>query len=176
MLEILLVLAVFVAITAMAVPAAHSIFTGQQIRGAADIVRARFSNARVQAIRTGDIYGFFYRTGSGEYWVAPMVTGFRSLANGTTPTAHQYVLENDIVFVSGETAEDARSAATQELAAAESDQFSQFRPILFYPDGTAQNANIFLQARNGLLIQVSLRGLTGTATRSGFLDEGGQSQ
>ncbi len=169
LLEILLVLAVFVVISAMAIPATTSLFSGQQLRSAADIVRARFSDARVRAIKTGDVYAFFYKPGGGDYWIAPMVSGFRSLASGTTPPSHQYLLENQITFSEGETAQDARSTATAENADAARDQYSQYRPILFYPDGTSQNATILLQARNGLRIQVNLRGLTGVATKTRIL-------
>ena len=130
---------------------------------------ARFSEARVRAIKTGDVYGFFYQPGSGQYWVAPMVTGFRSLATGTMPPSRQYVLENEIVFSAGETANDSRSDDAQANVNESGMKLAQFRPILFYPDGTTQNATIQLQTKNGLRIQVDLRGLTGSATRSGLL-------
>lgn len=166
LLEVLLVLAVFVAITALAVPAVTGVFSGQQLRSAADIVRARFADARVRSIRTGDVYGFFYQPGTGEYWVAPMVNGFRSLAEGTTPPSHQHSLENGIIFLTGEQSADSRSAAAAGNMTDGARQLSEFRPILFYPDGTSQNATVLLQTRNGLQIQVNLRGLTGVATRS----------
>ncbi len=163
LLEILLVLAVFVAITAMAVPAVTGIFSGQQMRSAADIVRARLADARVRAIKTGDVYAFFYQRGGGDYWVAPMNTGFQSLTGGAAAPSFQHTLENEIIFSAGETMQDARSAHVAENG---SRQFASWRPVLFYPDGTSQDATILLRSKTGLQMEVNLRGLTGVASRS----------
>jgi prepilin-type N-terminal cleavage/methylation domain-containing protein len=167
LLEVLLVLAVFVIISALAVPAAHSIFSGQQLRTAADVVRARFADCRVRAIKSGDVYAFFYKPNSGEYWVAPVTSGFRTLASGVTPS-QQHLLENEITFIAGETQQDGRSKAeTENVAAA----FNSFRPILFYADGTTQDAVVILQTKRGLQIKLELRGLTGVAAKSRILSE-----
>jgi prepilin-type N-terminal cleavage/methylation domain-containing protein len=163
LLEILLVLAVFVAITALAMPSISNMFAGQQLRTAADVVRARFSDARAKAIRTGNVYGFFYKPGGGEYWVAPMYSGFQAISgNGALPST-QDVLENEIIFSAGETMQDARSMSERQNAG---QAFASWRPILFYPDGTSQDAVVVLTAKSGVGIQVNLRGLTGVATRS----------
>lgn len=165
LLEILLVLAVLVVITALAVPSATSVFSGQQLRTAADVIRARFADCRVRAIKSGDVYGFFYKQEGGEYWLAPVNTGFKSLINGSPPS-NQHLLENEVVFIAGETMQDGRSQAATESVTG---QFQSFRPILFYPDGTTQDAVIFLKSRSGLQIQIELRGLTGVATKSQIL-------
>jgi prepilin-type N-terminal cleavage/methylation domain-containing protein len=162
LLEILLVLAVLVVITALAVPAATSVFSGQQLRTAADVIRARFADCRVRAIKSGDVYSFFYKQEGGDYWLAPVNTGFKSLINGSPPS-NQHLLENEVIFIAGETMQDGRSRAAAESVAG---QFLSFRPILFYPDGTSQDAVVFLQSRNGLQIEIKLRGLTGVATKS----------
>ena len=54
-----MVLAVFFMITAIAIPSVNDAYVGQQLVGAADVVRARFAEARVKSIETGDIYGSF---------------------------------------------------------------------------------------------------------------------
>lgn len=165
LLEILLVLAVLVVITALAVPAATTVFSGQQLRTTADVIRARFADCRVRAVKSGDVYGFFYKPGSGEYWMAPVNTGFRSLVNGTPPS-NQHVLENEVIFIAGETMQDGRSKVAAENIAAD---FLAYRPILFYPDGTSQDAVVVLQSKNEMQIHLELRGLTGVASRSRLL-------
>lgn len=161
-------LAVFVMVTALAMPSVSRTFAGQQLRSAADIVRARFAEARVKAIETGDVYGFFYTPGENQHFLAPMVQGFQSIRDGRNPNTAPEVLENEIIFAAGEALEDARSVdATQQAT----QEFSNMRPVLFYPDGTSQDAVVILQSsRTEAMIQVELRGLTGTSARSRILD------
>ncbi len=161
LLEIIFVLAVFFMISSLAVPMVLRTFSGQQLKSAADVVRAGFAQARVQAIESGDVYGFFYLQSKGDYFIAPMVTGFRSIVSGSQTTAEQNVLDDNIVFAAGETMQDARSEAVSEDATMD---ISSARPILFYPDGTSQDATVILQHQSGALIQVNLRGLTGNSS------------
>ena len=167
LLEILVVLAVLVMITAMAAPAMNNIFSGQQLRSAADVVRSRFAEARVKSIESGDVYGFFYMPTQGNYFVAPMTEGFRTMQSGAQPSVQQRLLENEIVFAAGETIQDSRSTYTM---AQSSNEYSIMRPVLFYPDGTSQDATVLLQNPRGAVIQVNLRGLTGTASKTRILD------
>ena len=167
LLEVLLVLAVFVVIAGMAAPAVSGLFSGQQLRSAADLVRARFYDARVQAIKTGEVYGFFYMPGGSEYWVAPISTGFSSIVSASSLPVKQDQLDHQIVFAAGETMQDSRSTFESEQI---DPQFSTWRPVLFYPDGTTQDATIVLQSVNGTEIQVRLRGLTGVASKSRLTD------
>ena len=167
MLEIILVLAVFVIISALSMPAIGRAFSGQHLRSGADVVRAGFSEARVKAMESGDVYGFFYLPGESQYFVAPMSLGFRSIRDGVRPETFVQELENGIVFVIGETKPDSRSSeATQNAESS----FSSMRPVLFYPDGTSQSGRILLQSEaSSQLIQIDLRGLTGTSSKSKLL-------
>ena len=168
LLEIVVVLAVFVMITSIAIPAVQRAFSGQHLRAAADVVRSRFSEARVNAIETGDIYGLFYMPGQGDYFVAPMTQGFRSIQSGRQPNSEPQILENGIVFAAGETVQDSRSIEATENS---TQQYGSMRPVLFYPDGTSQDAVVLLQSeRTSAMIQVELRGLTGTSSKSRILD------
>ena len=167
-----MVLAILVMVTALAMPAVNRAYVGQQLVGAADVVRARFAESRVKAIETGDIYGFFYLPGQGDYFIAPMVQGFQSIRNGIQPSVRENVLKNKVVFAAGETIQDSRS---QDAISQSSEQYGSMRPILFYPDGTSQDAVILLQSpHSNAMIQVELRGLTGTSSKSNVknADEG----
>ena len=77
-------------------------------------------------------------------------------------------LPRGIQFALAQTPNDARSAqAMAEI------QFrpGQMRPILFYPDGTSQDAKLILQNAEGDAVQINLRGLTGTTTVSKIVDD-----
>ncbi len=166
LMEIMVVLAVFVVITALSVPLLQRTFSGQHLRSAADTVRAQFGRARVHAIERGDVYGFFYAPNSSEFFVAPMVVGFRTMISGQVTAIGQQQLENRIVFAAGETIQDARSLAEMENAEID---LANIKAILFYPDGTSQDATLILQDIRGGLIQVNLRGLTGVSSASRIL-------
>ncbi|RMF93962.1 MAG: prepilin-type N-terminal cleavage/methylation domain-containing protein [Planctomycetota bacterium] len=53
---------------------------------------------------------------------------------------------------------------------------TEAQPILFYPDGTATAARVVLKNRYGQAIELSLRGLTGTAVVSDMFRLEGESQ
>ena len=164
-----MVLMVFVMVTALAMPAVNRAYVGQQLIGAADVVRARFAEARVRSIESGDIYGFFYMPGQGDYFVAPMVQGFQSIRNGIQPTVREDRLKNNVIFTEGETSQDGRSMDAMDQS---SQAYGSMRPVLFYPDGTSQDAVILLASpRSSAVIQVELRGLTGTSSKTDVMEE-----
>ena len=168
LLEILVTMAVFIMLTAMAMPSMGRAYQAQQLIGAADVVRARFAEARVLSIKTGDIYGFFYEPGAARYFIAPMSQGFRSLQNGIEPSSEISELRNEITFVDGQAAEDSRSADAEESA---TQDYQSMQPILFYPDGTSQDAVVLLTNDvQDSYIQVNLRGLTGTSSKTRILN------
>ena len=68
-------------------------------------------------------------------------------------------LPRDIKFVGHSIQDDARAKSV--IAETNLDS-GQLFPILFYPDGTSQNATLVLENRDGDLMSVILRGLTGT--------------
>lgn len=166
LLEIMVVLAVFVMMASLSVPLLLRSFTGQSLRTGADIVRASFGEARVKAIDSGDVYAFFYLPGGSDFFIAPMVLGFRSQLTGQPIAVKQSQLPDNIVFAAGETVWDARSLQESENATFD---MSSMRPVLFYPDGTSQDATIVLQNKTGAIIQVNLRGLTGVSNSSGIM-------
>lgn len=170
LLEILVVLAVFVALTAVAIPALTQTYTGQQLYSSADIVRGHFGQARTKAIETGNIYAFYYSPGGNQYRVSPMNWDMASLDSALMQPTTIRMLENQVIFAGGNTVDDARSQFVSDQSnPADGAGMGTMVPILFYPDGTSQNATLLLQNRAGGLIRVHLRGLTGQATVSELL-------
>ena len=77
---------------------------------------------------------------------------------GITSNYDDDLLPGRVIFVAGQTVVDARAADAGPT------DTSQLRTILFYPDGTSQDARLTLQNEDGRLIDVALRGLTGIAS------------
>lgn len=163
--ELLVVLAVFVVVATLATPFLLRTFNSQALKGGADQVRSEFDRARVQSIRTGNVYSFLYRTGADEYTIAPLVNSY-SLVNPSLapslgeppPVKH---LPAGLLFAGSSVSNDARAqfeSDGSQLSAA------GMTPILFYPDGTSQDAFLYVQNKQGESIRIYLRGLTGMSS------------
>jgi Tfp pilus assembly protein FimT len=166
----MLVIGILVAISAVAGPAVTRSFSGQSLLKAADRVRVSMGQARVRAIRTGQIHAIGYLPGQGWIDVAsldqlPTIVSKagRRLQQQQADLTSNYeddLLPGDVIFVAGQTVVDAR-AFDAGTGAADS---GRLRTILFYPDGTSQDARLTLQNESGRFVDVTLRGLTGTAS------------
>ncbi len=171
LLELLLVIGVIVAVSAIAAPAVNRSFANQSLTKAADRVRVAMGQARVQAIRSGDVHAVSYAPGRGWLDVVPLnqIAALTSRVGqrlqqqqlGLTSDYEDDLLPGRCVFVAGETVNDARAVDAIQ-SSANGNQSMQM--ILFYPDGTSQDAALTVQNEVGQLIDVRLRGLTGTAS------------
>jgi len=170
LLELMLVIGILVAISAIALPTVTRSFSNQSLVKAADRVRVSMGQARVRAIRTGQIHAVGYLPGRGWIDVAsldqlPTIASkigrrLQDQAGGLTSDYDDDLLPGRVTFVAGQTYVDARAFD----AGAGTADGNSFRTILFYPDGTSQDARLTLQNENGRFVDVTLRGLTGTAS------------
>jgi type II secretory pathway pseudopilin PulG len=168
--ELLLVLAILVVVAAMAVPLLQRSFLTQKVNSAADRVRAECGKARVRAIRESEVYAFYYAPGSNHYAVAPFkdaakYVNAQMLQTGDRDVEHDLqanVLPRGVRFAGVGIVSDGRS----DFASAQGGTgLSGMQPILFYPDGKCQSAQITLQSIDtGETITIKLRDLTGTST------------
>jgi hypothetical protein len=135
----------------------------------AQMLRSEMARARVMAIKTGKVHALLLTPGGSEMTIrdfesmAAEGSGSLSIRNSSVSTRTNWgegLLPPGIMFVSGETAETNRSRFITSGTAADS---GNNRPILFYPDGTCQDAQVTLQNQKGHRKQVTLRGLTGTS-------------
>lgn len=170
LMELILVIGILVAVSAIAMPTVTRSFSSQSLLKAADRVRVSMGQARVRAIQTGQIHAVGYLPGRG--WID--VASFEQLSTiaskagrrlqeqhfALTSDYEDDLLPGNVIFVAGETVVDARAFDAGEQAA----DTSGLRTILFYPDGTSQDARLTLQNKEGRIIDVTLRGLTGTAS------------
>lgn len=170
LIELILVMGIVALVAGFALPAVFRVLGHQKLDKAADLVRTEMGRARVQAIRTGQIHALVYSVGDNRLAVESFQSVIAKQSSGPRLGAENdqrssdldYTRERlprDVLFVGGQSRMDARSAF--ELAQG-GQASSNWTLILFYPDGTSQDAKVFLANRDGFIAMVALRGLTGS--------------
>jgi prepilin-type N-terminal cleavage/methylation domain-containing protein len=185
LLELLLVLAILVAVASLALPALFSSLESQRLRKAGDQLRAAFGRARVAAMKSGRIQLFRFEPGTGSYviqeWYGDEERQFdeatlaQSTGGAMAPAAGQGLqtqLPEGILFAAAELQPDARAAQLEEQTGALSaGSTSASPPIVFYTDGTTSDARVVLANNRARYIVVELRGLTGISMVSDLLTQ-----
>lgn len=176
LLELMLVLVVMVIIASFALPAMDRMLDGQKVEKGAGLVRAGLGRARVSAIRSGKVHAFVYRPGSAAMAVVPLdsLAGGAGLEETFTAAldanrvsdadASERLLPRSVQFVSSAVMDTSRSAAAIEESGTAAPTAMQY--ILFYPDGTCQDAQLEIGNSAGRRQRITLRGLTGTSRAS----------
>jgi hypothetical protein len=193
MLELLLVLALLVAVGAASMPAFHGPLENYRLRKAADAVRVHWEKLRIEAMKSGQTMMFRFQVGahrcqggawnSGEDLLEASQFNFTSpvagMAAGMPMPGSSFQFEDElpetVMFVGVESAVSPRDAAVQQAAAAmvgpnvaPADQ-AWSPPILFYPDGSTSTVRLLLQNERQQYIMLKLRGLTGVTEVSDLL-------
>lgn len=126
LVEILLTLALIAGMAALLWPSLDKPFASARLRKSADLVRAQWTSARVQAMSTGLVHSFKYQAGTGDFRVEPWefqeaeapAEGAEDFSAtpyvvGTAPASPGGTLPERIHFVADQVAEDARAAHLQ---------------------------------------------------------------
>ena len=189
LLEMMLVLAVLVAVGAMVLPALHGPLDDQRLLKSADLIRAQWTRARVTAMRNGRMYVFRYVTATDQYAIEPWsgeVDATEASQDALTLDTQQSLaidpeidqkrhllgvsgqrLPEGVQFFLGETQADTRlDQAGTDGAVATGD--NAVPPIVFYPDGSTSDARLVL-TNERLFVEITLRGLTGMVRVSELL-------
>lgn len=173
LLEIIIVTTLMVIIATLSLPSMSRFFVSQKLDKAAERVRVEMGRARVNAIRSGEIYAFMFRPGMTQFAVVPFNSSFRESnfiqeeqSNGldNRVSDFQFDLERlprGTIFLESETEEDGRAAQAVEDSSV---SVSQMVPVLFYPDGSSQDAVLILRNEKENEVRLTLRGLTGQAS------------
>ena len=177
LLELMLVLAIMIVVAALAVPAVQGTIGNQAIASGTDRVRVAMGQARVQSIRSGKVFAFFFQRNGQWFDVAPLAEYGQLTSqqnNGRVVTSRDRevsdnYLPRQVRFAAGETQLDSRSETAKE-----SSGVGSIDAVLFYPDGTSQDAKLYLQDEQGRLMAVELRGLTGMAKSIRRVSRNGQ--
>ncbi len=189
LLELMLVLAILAAISAIAVPRIADMFERQKLRGAAGSLRLVWDSARITAMRTGQAQVFNCLPGSGSYTVKPLMlqsdatdvgqgatvmlsggVAAETAANGMLTAADPSLaeteqLEDQITFVSCNVVGNMRAYVTaqesQMTGGADVNTQNVGQAVIFYPDGSTSTAEVRIQNERGDVRAVQIRGLTG---------------
>lgn len=186
--ELVLVLALLVVITAVAIPSVESWYGNYRVTAAADTVRGAWAQARARAMEESRPYRFSVVPNRGNYRLAPEApefwSGSGSTGNGSMPEVTsdsqpplilEETLPKGVRFLTGDQNQADSAGAPDVPVAADTgaspdegapiDPSAWSNPVVFFPDGTArEDAELVLRGRYARALQVKLRGLTGVVT------------
>jgi len=184
LVEVILVLSLLVIIGAVTVPLLEGTLTRSRLGHGGDLLRAAWSRARLAATQSGQTYAFRFEPRTNRYEIIPLAQltdpSARPLEAPTSESAEDESDDDlspaDNSLPSGVTFADLQVSTSPQLLSAPSSAPSVgtawSTPILFHPDGTTSDAVVTLANEEDLTLQVTLRGLTGTA-RVGEISSGG---
>src|SRR5436309_2151682 len=127
LMEVALVLALILVLAAITVPSLESMYGDVKLTAATDLIRARWADARTQAIEEGRAYRFAIMPGQGNFRIAPD-TGDYWGGGGAGDTTQGLVIEEDlpegITFADSTSAGagTAANAANSDMALAQQSQ------------------------------------------------------
>lgn len=188
LIEIILVLAILVAIGAIVAPSFNEAFVRQRLQSSADRLRGAWERARLTAMKTGQAQVFSCVPETGNYSVEPYMTDadFLNASAGATvmtaggpvvetaapgammapvPSAEpseQKQLEEGIVFVSCAVSTDMRAITVAQAEGGMAAIGAMNQSVMFYPDGSTSTAEVVIQDPTGKQRAVRMRGLTGS--------------
>jgi len=181
LMELMLVLALIVVVGAMAAPAFHGPIEDFRLLKSADLVRARWSKARSEAMRTGRTMMFRYQAQTGLFEIAPWQGEedylessqlFSVAAPVQTSASNQPRTEElgeNITFAGLSAVASSRDMLIQQTVQNQGATGQWSPPILFYPDGTSTTTRVTLANKRQRYVMIQLRGLSGVAEVSDLL-------
>lgn len=185
LLELLLVLAILVAVTAIAVPTYEGVVEAKFIDNAAEQLRLDMQRMRVKAMNTGQAQMLQLTVGQGSYIAAPwmastdetnaaasavvqsqagvamQVGDSQTATQVATETGDQKSFETGVLVSQISQGNDSRTQFAQMQNGGASSAIAT--PILFYTDGTSSTSQIVLQDQSGRRRAIQLRGVSGRA-------------
>ena len=186
LIEVILVLAILVAISAIVVPSVSDSLRRQRLRSSADSLRGQWERARLTAMKTGQAQIFSCVPETGDYTIEPYMsdTDILSASAGATvmtsggpvvqatsdatttmPAASSTEgkqLEEGITFVSCAVSTDMRAVTVAQSQGGMAAVGAMNQSVMFYPDGSTSTAEVTVQDSTGKQRAVRMRGLTGT--------------
>ncbi len=186
LLEVLLVVAIMIAVLAIALPSFQGSFDQQRLKKAGQQVQTEWTKARNRAIRTGRVQVFQHTLFSNRFVTrvqSSPADEWQSESSDadadpflSTPDETTEQLPDGIFFMACDVQVDQRS--TLEMSSLDAtpivDDFSSDSssegmtgeeswgmPIFFFPDGTTSTAQLILANDNQQSVTITLRGLTG---------------
>lgn len=181
-MEVLLVMVVLVVLASISVPMLQNVILSHQLEKSVEDVRDELTKTRLRAIDSGRIYAFYYEPEGTNYIVIPFEPdeleslSSSNLQSDRTGTLHGS--QHAGTLREGQRFLQQLVNGRSEVARLPKEWLSGFEnsfqlaeknfaaPILFYPDGSASEAQLEIVDDNKQKMRLFLRGLTGAVTVS----------
>jgi len=171
LIEILLVMAILVVVSAVTIPSLQSMYSSYKLNGSVDSVRSAWADARARAIEEGRPYRFAVEPAGSSYRVAPDQPEYWNGGDGPSddPNGHGLVLARSLpsgvrFAVNGEEPPSHVPAEPTKDTLAEKPVTSAnwSTAVVFLPDGTArEDVQVVFTVSGCRPVTLQLRGLTG---------------
>jgi prepilin-type N-terminal cleavage/methylation domain-containing protein len=172
LVEIMLVLVLLVVIASLTMPIFEGGFASVRLKRSTDQVLAAWSEARAQAIDSGQMYQFRFQPETGVYrterWYPEDVL---PAVQETAEMPVDVALPDQIVFVEGDVEEFDPIAGEIVMPMGQGGMDGWSSPILFFPDGSTSTASVLLRNDRQVFQRATLRALTGVGRASELLTE-----
>ena len=188
LVEMLVVLAILGLLVGLTWPSFHRLLNRSRIVDAAKQVRTELGEARLRAIESGKPQVFRFQPGTGAFEIRPkeeetagpavLKSALEQLSDepddpDTIPgtetddtAAYDRYLPEGMSFVGQQVAQEPTAQDEEGLVGISTTEMTEQRawskPIIFYPNGRTSNARIRVTDGEQYVVDVSLRGLTGT--------------
>lgn len=155
LLEMLLVLAVFLALAGAVYPVFERVYQDLTLRQAAQTLQTDLGRMRTHAVDSGLVHEFRFEPGGSRYLCGP-----NRLDGSDAESSSSSSLPEDIVFALVEQAEQVIGSGAVNADGA--DGWSM--PTSFYPRGEADKAEFELVDARGQRVRLTIRDLTGAVS------------
>jgi prepilin-type N-terminal cleavage/methylation domain-containing protein len=170
LMEVMLVMAVILIISAISWPAMDSLYEGVKLEAASDALKAGWSEAQARAVNEGRPYRFSVIPGKGNFRVAPDSADYWLGSNPAPddpenpPLVMEKSLPKGIIFTpNGEATPPSNGDTAYPDNAVPSGEWSTM--AVFLPDGTAEDdCDVTLRISDSRPISLHLRAMTGVVT------------
>ncbi len=166
-LELLLVLAILLAVGAFSIPALQTSFANRGMENAAEEVRQALEDSRIRAAETGFVYQFRYEPGANRFVVLPDL----SAVAGAPDQSKYYRLSGQLESDTIKFQEELDSPGMGETLdrdwfkglpdALELSRTGWSKAVEFNFEGQAENSTFYLIDDSNRSIKMTIRGLTG---------------
>ncbi len=175
LIEVLLALAIVMTMVSLVWPSLTRLFVDHQLKSAVDRVRVNLSGTRLHALNSSQTYQFRFEPYGQKYIVIPHELQEASVTQSTVSNsggqegAYRFIgqLPENMTFQPLDSTEYIveRLSADWVSGLASSEDLTDVSwstPVLFYPDGTATEAEFqIVDSSTNQLIRLYVRGLTG---------------
>ena len=166
LIELLLVLAILLAVGAVSLPSLQSAMKNRDMETAAQFVREKLDDGRRRAIDTGFVYQFRYEPGGSRFVIIPDLGGLSEGTDGSKYFRFSGEIYTSIAFQEELDSPGMGETLDRKWFEGLPDQLDLSRtgwskPVEFTFEGQAENSTMFLVDDADRSIKLTIRGLTG---------------